>query len=40
MEVIDLALFDQPGGKQKLATQLYSALKNIGKLGNTKHYTV
>jgi hypothetical protein len=25
-------LFDSPGGKEKLAAQLYDALKNIGKL--------
>lgn len=31
MELIDLALFDQPGGREKLATRLYSALKNIAE---------
>ena len=30
LAVIDLSLFDAPGGKEKLAGQLYDALKNIG----------
>ncbi|RDW68225.1 hypothetical protein BP5796_08882 [Coleophoma crateriformis] len=30
LSIIDLAEFDKPGGKQKLAAQLYDALKNIG----------
>ena len=31
LAIIDLSLFDTPGGKQKLAAQLYNALKNIGE---------
>ncbi|KAE9370530.1 Clavaminate synthase-like protein [Stipitochalara longipes BDJ] len=30
LAIIDLSLFDTPGGKQRLAAQLYDALKNIG----------
>lgn len=31
LAIIDLSLYDAPGGKQKLAGQLHDALKNIGK---------
>jgi hypothetical protein len=30
LAIIDLSLFDIPGGKEKLAAQLYHAIKNIG----------
>jgi isopenicillin N synthase-like dioxygenase len=29
LAIIDLSLFDVPGGKEKIATQLYDAIKNI-----------
>jgi hypothetical protein len=31
LAIINLSLLDTPGGKQKLAAQLYDALKNIGE---------
>ena len=31
LAIIDLSVFDTLGGKQKLAAQLYNALKNIGE---------
>lgn len=31
LAIVDLSLYDAPGGKQKLAAQLHDALKNIGK---------
>ncbi|TVY37995.1 UPF0676 protein [Lachnellula occidentalis] len=30
LAIIDLSLFDTPGGKEKLAAKLYDAIKNIG----------
>ena len=31
LAIIDLSQFDSPGGREKLAAQLYDALKNIGR---------
>lgn len=31
LATLDLSLFDTPGGKQKLATQLFQAIDKIGK---------
>lgn len=36
LAIIDLSQFEVPGGKKKLATQLYDALKNIGEYHLTK----
>lgn len=33
LATLDLAQFDQPGGKESLAKQLYGAIENIGQFG-------
>jgi hypothetical protein len=31
LATLDLSTFDQPGGKEKLAEQLYNAIQKVGK---------
>jgi hypothetical protein len=31
LATLDLSLFDQPGGKDQLAKQLFDAIQNIGQ---------